>query len=542
MNKVISFISGKEYSLADLFGGDTKIIIPDLQRDYCWGNYAVTDRKSSKTKELVSDFIKNIVELFEEKSDSSLTMGLIYGYEQPHNHIQICDGQQRLTTLFLILGYINIKCSGVYDDYIISKQEREDDYEPHLQYAIRESTLYFLSDLSRKVFIERNTKVTDIKLSNWYFAEYDNDASIQSMIAALQIIDNVFNSLEFNCFLELGKFVLNNLRVLYYDMENRSRGEETYVIINTTGEPLSPTENIKPILLGNSKLTKEQVQLYSDQWEDREEWFWNHRGTDTTSDNGMQVFFMWYWQIGLMQERAWVNEKPVPLNPRNLFISAPTKMKESTKEVKLSMENYEKFRSLDNIEKYSYLRSVKAITDSDVCVLMLDASTGIQAQDKHILGLALELSKAIVICVNKIDLLDQEELKKWNKLIEYEFQFVPYAKVVYLSALKKKRVHLLMPQVIEAYQNYNKQIKTSLLNKVIEDATAIHEAPSYKGRRLKIYFVSQVDICPPKFEFSVNDKSLIHFSYERYLENQIRKNFDLTGTPIILKFKNHREE
>lgn len=352
MNKVISFISGKEYSLADLFGGDTKIIIPDLQRDYCWGNYAVTDRKSSKTKELVSDFVKNIVELFEEKSDSSLTMGLIYGYEQPHNHIQICDGQQRLTTLFLILGYINIKCSGVYDDYIISKQEREDDYEPHLQYAIRESTLYFLSDLSRNVFIERNTEVTDIKLSNWYFAEYDNDASIQSMIAALQIIDNVFNSLEFNCFLELGKFVLNNLRVLYYDMENRSRGEETYVIINTTGEPLSPTENIKPILLGNSKLTKEQVQLYSDQWEDREEWFWNHRGTDTTSDNGMQVFFMWYWQIGLMQERAWVNEKPVPLNPRKLFISAPTKMKESTKKVKLSMENYEKYRSLDNIEKY----------------------------------------------------------------------------------------------------------------------------------------------------------------------------------------------
>lgn len=302
MNKVISFISGKEYSLADLFGGDTKIIIPDLQRDYCWGNYAVTDRKSSKTKELVSDFVKNIVELFEEKSDSSLTMGLIYGYEQPHNHIQICDGQQRLTTLFLILGYINIKCSGVYDDYIISKQEREDDYEPHLQYAIRESTLYFLSDLSRKVFIERNTKVTDIKLSNWYFAEYDNDASIQSMIAALQIIDNVFNSLEFNCFLELGKFVLNNLRVLYYDMENRSRGEETYVIINTTGEPLSPTENIKPILLGNSKLTKEQVQLYSDQWEDREEWFWNHRGADTTSDNGMQVFLCGIGRLDLCRK------------------------------------------------------------------------------------------------------------------------------------------------------------------------------------------------------------------------------------------------
>lgn len=352
MNKVISFISGNEYSLANLFGGDTKIIIPDLQRDYCWGNNAMIDRKSNKTKELVSDFVKNIVELFEEKSDSTLTMGLVYGYEQPHTHIQICDGQQRLTTLFLLLGYINMKCAGLYDDYIISKQEREDDFEPHLQYAIRESTLYFLSDLSRNVFINRKTNIADIKKSNWYFDEYDHDASIQSMISALQIIENIFMALDFNNYEKLGYFVLNNLKVLYYDMDNRSRGEETYVVINTTGEPLSSTENIKPILIGNPKLTKEEVQLYSEQWEYREEWFWNHRGADTTADNGMQEFFIWYWQIGLMQERAWINEKPVPLNPRELFISTPNKMKESTNEVKLSIENYERFCSLDNIDKY----------------------------------------------------------------------------------------------------------------------------------------------------------------------------------------------
>jgi GTP-binding protein len=99
-----------------------------------------------------------------------------------------------------------------------------------------------------------------------------------------------------------------------------------------------------------------------------------------------------------------------------------------------------------------------------------------------------------------------------------------------------------MPEVISAYENNRKEIKTSLLNNVIMDAVAMHEAPSYKGKRLKIYFVSQTDNCPPKFTFNVNNKGLVHFSYERYLENQIRENFDLTGTPIILKFKNKGEE
>ena len=386
MNKVISFKSGNEYSLADLFGGDTKIIIPDLQRDYCWGDNAVVDRKTTKTKELVSDFVKNIIELFEEKADSSLTMGLVYGYEQPHTHIQICDGQQRLTTLFLLLGYINKNCKGIFDDYIISEQERDDDFEPHLQYAIRESTLYFLSDLSRNVFISRNTEVCDIKLSNWYFNEYEHDASIQSMIAALETIENVFTTLDFGQYQELGYFVLNNLKVLYYDMDNRSRGEETYVVINTTGEPLSPTENIKPILLGNPSLTPEQVKTYSDQWEDREEWFWNHRGSDTTADNGLKDFFIWYWQIGLMQERAWINDKPIPLNPRDLFISAPTKMKESSNEVKLSMENYERFRSLDNIDKYfkALEALVKSIATDSELQAVLHSIQRVQKKNKDI--------------------------------------------------------------------------------------------------------------------------------------------------------------
>lgn len=285
------FISGNEYCLQELFGGDTKIMIPDLQRDYCWGDNAYVGSDDTKPRELVHDFVKNIVELYEDyKKDKSLkiTLGLIYGYEQPRQHIQICDGQQRLTTLFLLLGYLNIKTDGVFNDYIISKKEMEDDYEPHLQYAIRESTLYFLSDLARRVFVEMVTNIKDITSSEWYFNEYDQDASIQSIIAALLTIERYFANNSDYDFKELGEFVLKNLRVLYYDMENRFRGEETYVVINTTGEPLSATENIKPILLGN--LSQGESKKYSEQWEEREDWFWRNRGEDKTADYGMQEF------------------------------------------------------------------------------------------------------------------------------------------------------------------------------------------------------------------------------------------------------------
>ena len=198
----------------------------------------------------------------------------------------------------------------------------------------------------------------------------------------------------------------------------------------------------------------------------------------------------------------------------------------------------------ENVEKYSLIRSLKAIDRSDVCVVVIDAQEGIIEHDKHIISYAIDAGKGLVVCVNKWDTVEDPNtaIKKWKELIKYELQFVPYAKVVFLSALTKKRIHTLMPEVIAAYENNHKEIKTSLLNNVIIDAVSLHEPPSYKGRRLKIYFVSQTDNCPPKFTFNVNSKGLIHFSYERYLENKIRENFDLTGTPIILKFKNKGEE
>jgi GTP-binding protein len=198
----------------------------------------------------------------------------------------------------------------------------------------------------------------------------------------------------------------------------------------------------------------------------------------------------------------------------------------------------------ENIEKYSMIRSLKAIDRSDVCVIVINAEEGIIEHDKHIVSYALDAGKPMVLVVNKWDLIkDKDEaIKNFTKDIRHEFQFIPYVNIVFLSAKTKTRIHTLMPEIIKAHENSIKEIKSSAINDVIRDAVSMHMAPSYKNRRLKIYFVHQEDIKPPKFEFLVNDKNLVHFSYQRYLENQIRANFDLTGTPIVFKFTTKGED
>ncbi len=203
-----------------------------------------------------------------------------------------------------------------------------------------------------------------------------------------------------------------------------------------------------------------------------------------------------------------------------------------------------KGRIYENIEKYSLMRSMKAIDSSDVCVLVIDASTGIIEHDKHILSYCIEAGKGIVICVNKWDTINNpnEAIKKWKQELEVYFKFVPYINFVFTSAKTKKRLNTLMPEVLKAYENNRKELKTSLLNDVISEAVSLHEPPSYKGKRLKIYFTHQTASKPPKITFNVNNKNLVHFSYERYLENKIRESFDLVGTPIILQFKNKDDD
>ena len=196
----------------------------------------------------------------------------------------------------------------------------------------------------------------------------------------------------------------------------------------------------------------------------------------------------------------------------------------------------------ESIEKYSLLRSLKAIDRSDVCLLVINAEEGIIEHDKHIAGYALEKGKGILLVVNKWDKVENPNIKEYTELLRNEFQFLTYAPIVFLSALTKKRLHTLMPEVLRVCENVKREIPTNVLNEVIEDAYELNNPPSYKGKRLKIYFVSQTGKKPPKFTFRVNNKGLVHFSYERYLENKLRENFDFDGTPIVLQFKNKTDE
>ena len=198
----------------------------------------------------------------------------------------------------------------------------------------------------------------------------------------------------------------------------------------------------------------------------------------------------------------------------------------------------------ENIEKYSLLRSMKAIDRSDVCVVVINAEEGIIEHDKHIIGYALKAGKALVLVVNKWDVIENkdEEMKKWTKLIKSDMAFISYVPIVFLSAKTKRRIHTLIPEILKVYENSKREIKTNVLNDVIREAYELNLPPSYKGRRLKIYFSVQASTCPPTFNIQVNSKGLVHFSYERYLENKIRESFDFEGTPIVINFKNKGEE
>ena len=201
-----------------------------------------------------------------------------------------------------------------------------------------------------------------------------------------------------------------------------------------------------------------------------------------------------------------------------------------------------KGKVFESIEKYSLFRSLKSIDRSDICLVVINAEEGIMEHDKHIAGYAIERGKGLIFVVNKWDKVENTTIQEFEKLMRAEFQFAPYAPIVFLSALTKKRIHTLMPEIVRVNENINREIKTSVLNEVIQDAYQLNLPPSYKGKRLKIYFTSQTGIKPPKFTFRVNNKGLVHFSYERYLENKIRENFELEGTPIVLQFKNRSGE
>lgn len=204
-----------------------------------------------------------------------------------------------------------------------------------------------------------------------------------------------------------------------------------------------------------------------------------------------------------------------------------------------------KARIDEPIEKYSIIRSLRAVDRSDVALMVIDAIDGVTEQDKKIAGYAHEAGKGIVLVVNKWDLYDKDNTStlRYTENLRRELVFMQYAPVVFVSAMTKQRIHRL-PEVIHYVAEQNAmRISTSVLNQVVEDAIAINPPPTEKGQRLKILYATQVKIKPPTFVIFVNEPEIMHFSYQRYLENKLREAFGFEGTPLqmIIRGKNEEE-
>lgn len=198
----------------------------------------------------------------------------------------------------------------------------------------------------------------------------------------------------------------------------------------------------------------------------------------------------------------------------------------------------------ENIERYSVIRTLTAIERSSVCVLLIDAVEGVSEQDAKIVGYAHDNNKAIIVAVNKWDAVkkDNSSVKEYEATIRKRLPFINYAPIVFISALTGQRVEKLLDMILIVNNNYNHRIKTGVLNDILNRAVLINQPPSDKGKRGKLYYGSQVAVRPPKFQLSVNDKELFHFSYIRFIENQIREAYSFDGVPIIISLKNRGEK
>lgn len=188
----------------------------------------------------------------------------------------------------------------------------------------------------------------------------------------------------------------------------------------------------------------------------------------------------------------------------------------------------------DQIEKYSIIRAKMAIDRCDVCVIMIDAETGIVEQDTKVSGLALESGKPCIIAINKWDAIEKDDktMNKFKNDILTEFSYMSYAPSVFISAKTGQRLDKLFENIIHVRNSHNLRIKTGMLNELLSQATMRVQPPTDKGKRLKIYYMTQASVKPPTFVFFCNSKELFHFSYQRYIENRLRESFDFTGTPI----------
>lgn len=191
----------------------------------------------------------------------------------------------------------------------------------------------------------------------------------------------------------------------------------------------------------------------------------------------------------------------------------------------------------ENTERYALMRSMRAIDDSDVVLVVLNAEEGIRDLDKHVAGYAHEAGRGVIIVVNKWDTMkqrDQKTMTDFTNLIRQDFQYLSYAPIVFVSAKTGQRLDRLPRMVEEVNAHHKQRVKSSVLNDVLMDSLAANPTPTMNGKRLRIYYATQVAVAPPTFVFFVNDPDLMHFSYLRYLENQLRSAFNFSGTPLKL--------
>lgn len=203
-----------------------------------------------------------------------------------------------------------------------------------------------------------------------------------------------------------------------------------------------------------------------------------------------------------------------------------------------------KNRVSDNIEYYANQRTFDAVDSSEICLFLIDATVGVTEQDTKIAGYAHNQKKAIIIAVNKWDKVQKETntMKNMEKEIRNKLSFALYAPIIFISVLKGQRITDLLNLIEIVNSNYHTRIKTGVLNTILQDAIMMTAPPQDKGKRLKIFYISQVQTAPPKFLLHVNDKELMHFSYQRYLENQIRQNYSLQGVPFTFEIRERKEK
>ncbi len=203
-----------------------------------------------------------------------------------------------------------------------------------------------------------------------------------------------------------------------------------------------------------------------------------------------------------------------------------------------------KSKVLESVEKYSVLRAFTAVERADICILVIDADKGVTEQDIRIAGYSHDSNKGMIIAVNKWDLIekDNKTFKEFTDDIRQKLAYAPYAPIMTVSALTGQRVNKMLDAVDEVYSFRNLRISTGVLNDILTEAVLMNQPATVKGKRLKIFYGSQVAVNPPKFLIFVNDKEIVHFSYERYIENKIREAFEYKGTPIIIEFRNRSEK